>query len=165
MENNVAANLKNPDGFKNIPFKLKYIGQEKSQASVGKGGEQKEMDNNEIVATATLRAFDKAVAKLEKKYEQFHVKTPLVTVDPEFTAEIGTYDSVEGKDKYEVLEQRMNDKTGRIEYVRKGVLTVDPKKIWDNDPDSEKYEPTGATVLTGKVKDVMPGSLIRRTKK
>ena len=164
-ENNVAANLKNPDGFKNIPFKLKYIGQEKSQASVGKGGEQKEMSNDEIVAAATLRAFDKAIAKLEKKYEQFHVKTPLVTVDPEFTAEIGTYESVEGKDKYEILEQRINDKTGRVEYVRKGVLTVDPKKIWDNDPESEKYQPEGATVLTGKVKDVLPGSLIRRTKK
>ena len=164
-ENNVAANLKNPDGFKNIPFKLKYIGQEKSQASVGKGGDQKEMSNDEIVAAATLRAFDKSIAKLEKKYEQFHVKTPLVTVSPEFTAEIGTYESVEGKDKYEIFEQRINDKTGRVEYVRKGVLTVDPKKIWDNDPDSEKYQPEGATVLTGKVKDVLPGSLIRRTKK
>lgn len=165
LDSAIAQNMENPVGFKDLKFKFKYIGQEKSHASVGKGGEEnKDKSNDELVAEATLRAFDKAIAKLERKYEEFHVKTPLKTVEPEITAEIGTYDSVEGKDKYEILEQRTNEKTGRIEYIRKGIITVDPKQIWDNDPDSDKYEPNGATVFTGKVKDVLPGYIIRRTK-
>jgi hypothetical protein len=135
--------------------------------------QNKDLTNDQIVSIATYRAFDKAIAKLEKKYEAFHIKTPLIAVDPEFRAEIGTYDSVEGKDMYEVLEERYDEETKRTVYIRKGVLTVDGKKIWDNDPDSPTYMDPAApenegkcyTVLTGKVKDVAPGYLIRRTKK
>lgn len=160
--NAVQANMTNVEGFKATNFKLKYVGYEKSSASLSK---KAELTNDQIVEMATYRAFDKAIAKLERKYEAFYVKTPLTAVEPQFLAEIGTYDSVEGKDKYEVLEERFNEKTNRTEYVRKGVLTVDPKGIWDNDPDSPTYQQEGATVLLGKVKDVAPGYLIRRTKK
>lgn len=166
----VQENMKNVEGFKAIPFKLKYVGHEKSHASLA---QNKDLTNDQIVSIATYRAFDKAIAKLEKKYEAFHIKTPLIAVDPEFRAEIGTYDSVEGKDMYEVLEERYDEETKRTVYIRKGVLTVDGKKIWDNDPDSPTYMDPAApenegkcyTVLTGKVKDVAPGYLIRRTKK
>lgn len=184
-ENGVKDNYKNLEAFRNVPFKLKYLGQEKSNSNVGKTpnltpeevaflgvempaeeGEKPKLTNDQIVELATRRAFDKSIAKLEKKNEAFHVKSPLIVDENgQFFAEIGTYDSVEGKDKYEVLEEVYDEKTNRTKYVRLGVLTVDPKNIWDNDPESENYQEVGKTLLVGKVKNAYTGCLIRRTKK
>ena len=200
-ENNVKDNYKNIDAFRNGNYRVKFVGQEKSHASVSRNPKltldeynkykpaspetevpasdttvapavdsttlklKLDLTNDQIVEIATLRAFDKSIAKLEKKYEAFHVKSPLIVEDDKFYAEIGTYDSVEGKDKYEVLEEVFDEKTQRTKYVRLGVLTVDPKNIWDNDPESPNFQEQGRTLLQGKVKHAYSGCLIRRTKK
>ncbi len=68
--------------------------------------------------------------KLQKKFEAFRTKTPLVSVDP-LGAKIGMKEGVEGGDKYEVLEKQV-DAEGKVKWKRKGVIKVDKKKIWDN---------------------------------
>ena len=47
------------------------------------------------------------------------------------TAKIGLKEGIAGGDKYEVLEQEL-DAEGKTKYVRKGIVKVDKKQIWDN---------------------------------
>lgn len=84
----------------------------------------------ELVAIATVKAVDAVIAKLQRKYEVFRTKTPLLSGDP-LSAKIGLKEGLEGGDKYEVLEQTI-DKNGKTVYKRQGVIKVDKKQIWDN---------------------------------
>ena len=86
-------------------------------------------------------------------------------VEPEVTIGIGTKECVEKKDKFEILEQVLDEKTGRLVYRRCGVMQVEPSKIWDNDEESDNYQEEGATVLKGKVKNIYPSMLVRQTNK
>ncbi len=87
-------------------------------------------DNEDLIAMATVRATDNVIAKLQKKYEVFRTKTPLLSGDP-IAAKIGLKEGLEKKSKYEVLEQVLNKK-GVVEYKRVGVISVDKNHIWDN---------------------------------
>ncbi len=163
----IESNHTNYQGYMDSKFSLKFVGYETAHSSCGT---KKDRSQEDIVKIATMRAFDKVIAKLEKKYEVFRTKTPLLTVgDGEFTMGIGTMESVEEKDRYEVLEQTQDPKTGRTVYVRKGILTVAPDGVWDNaefDDNGDmnaNYNADGATRLTGKAKNLYPGMLLRYT--
>ncbi len=117
---------------------------------------------------ATIRNIDNVYSKLQRKYEVFKPKVPLYSGYP-ITAKIGRKEGLEGGERFEVLEQTVNQKTGRTEYVRKGVITVDKKSIWDNrynaadSPDSasdDKNPPVDRTTFKGG-KDYYSGMLIR----
>lgn len=162
IQQTVSDNFNNFEAFANMPFSLKFIGYETATASCGS---KKERTQEEIIAMATMRAFDKVIAKLERKYEVFRTKTPIMDVEPEVTIGIGTKECVEKKDKFEILEQVVDEKTGRVVYKRCGVMQVDPSKIWDNDEESDNYQEEGATVLKGKVKNIYPSMLVRQTNK
>lgn len=150
-------------------FKLEFIGDESSSESVLlKLGRTED----KIITEATVRSFNAVLAKLQRKYDQFKPKTPLYTGDP-ITAKIGLKEGLEGGDKFEVLEQVMDEKTGAVKYDRKGVITVDKKLIWDNRyslndtpeqvSDSEGKSSISVTTFKGG-KNYYSGLLIRQIK-
>ncbi len=122
---------KKKEGFDTTSlFSLKLIGTEKAWADVQSTIFSKRSEA-ELVRIATVNAIDAVIAKLQKKYDVFKTKTPLYTVNP-LTAKIGLKESLEKGDKFEVLEQELDEKTGRTTYVRQGVIKVDGSQIWDN---------------------------------
>ena len=111
-------------------FKLKYIGSEKSIADVQA---LKSMNINEdtLIARATIRAADKVITKLQRNHEEFRTKSPLIKTDP-IAAEVGAKEGVEIGDKFQVLEQ-VQDENGRTSYNKVGMIkTVREFGIWDN---------------------------------
>ncbi len=110
-------------------FQLKLLGYEKTRALIsglGSNAESEEM----IIENATLKSINSVYNKLQRKFEPFRTKTPLVSIEP-LGAKIGLKEGLEGGDKYEVLEQ-VFDAEGRVTYKRKGVIKVDKKNIWNN---------------------------------
>ncbi len=110
-------------------FKLKFVGYEIAWADLQSTSYTKKSEE-ELIRTATIRAMDAVIAKLQRKYEVFRTKTPLYSVDP-LAAKIGLKEGLEKGDRFEVLEQVM-DKDGRTRYKRKGIIKVDKNHIWDN---------------------------------
>ena len=92
---------------------------------------KKKRTDDELVATATNKATDAVIAKLQRDYEVFKTKIPLFSGDP-LTAKIGLKEGLEAGDKFEVLEQVLDEKTGRTKYERKGKIKVIGDQIWDN---------------------------------
>lgn len=152
-------------------FQFKYLGYQKASALItgmGANAENEEM----IIKNATIKSINSVYNKLQRKFEAFRTKTPLVSTDP-VAAKIGLKEGVEGGDKYEVLEQQY-DADGRVTYKRKGVIKVDKKNIWDNrfnageDPVDENGDPITIdetikyTQFKGSGKNFYPGMLIRQ---
>ena len=110
-------------------FKLELLGFQKASilvSGLGKDAKDEEM----IIKRATLKSIDAVYAKLQRKFEKFRTKTPLTSIEP-LAAKIGMKEGVENGDKYEVMEQSITAE-GKIEYKRKGVISVEKNKIWDN---------------------------------
>jgi hypothetical protein len=110
-------------------FQLKLLGFQKAKSLItglGKNAEDKDM----IIKNATIKSVDAVYAKLQKKFEQFRTKTPLISAKP-LGAKIGLKEGLEGGDKYEVLEKSI-DAEGKVKWKRKGVIKVDKAKIWNN---------------------------------
>lgn len=147
-------------------FQLKYIGEEKATSLVTFSLKEKRSEEK-IVEIATIRNIDAVYAKLQKKYDVFKTKTPLLTGDP-ITAKIGMKEGLEGGERFEVLEQIIDPLTERTKYKKVGVITVNKKKIWDNrynageDPDSKTSDLEATTFDGGK--NYYPGMLIRQIK-
>jgi hypothetical protein len=111
-------------------FKFRFIGDGRANANVPVSLKKKRSDD-ELVAIATDKAIDAVIAKLQRQYEVFKTKVPLFSGEP-ITAKIGLKEGLESGDKFEVLEQEMDEKTGRTKYVSKGKIKVDGDLIWDN---------------------------------
>ncbi|MBB5394947.1 hypothetical protein [Mucilaginibacter sp. AK015] len=111
-------------------FQMEYIGSEKSSSLVTFSLKQTRTED-QIVELATVRNVEHVFAKLQKAYEVFKPKTPIYSGEP-VTAKIGMKEGLEGGEKFEVLEQTVDPKTGLTTYVKRGTVTVDKKKIWDN---------------------------------
>ena len=152
-------------------FTLELIGDESAWADVQSTIYTKKTEE-ELIRVATVRAIDAVIAKLEKKYDIFKTKTPLYSVDP-LSAKIGLKEGLEGGDKFEVLEQTQDEKTGLTKYVCMGKIKVDKDQIWDNrymaaempkpDPGSAST-PIDRTLFEGSGKKFAPGMLIRQLK-
>ena len=118
------------DAFdKSTAFKLKYVGSEVSRNNL-QSTIFTTKSNDELIEIATIRAVDKNIGKLQRTFEEFRVKTPLLSGDP-ISAKIGLKEGIEKGDKFEVLEQLM-DEDGITSYKRVGVIKVDKNNIWDN---------------------------------
>jgi len=111
-------------------FKLKYLGTEGSSAIILFSLKEKRTED-QIIELATVRNADNVFAKLQKKYDVFKPKVPLMTGNP-ITAKIGMKEGIDNGDKFEVLEQTIDPKTGLTKYESKGKITVEKDKIWDN---------------------------------
>lgn len=167
-------NTDNLDEFSNTDiFTLKYLGEETAWADIQSSAFSKKTDE-ELVERATVRAIDNAIAKLQRKYEPFRTITPLLTTEPEITAQIGLKEDLEGGDKYEVLEKIQDPETNITTYKRVAVIKVDKNKIWDNrfaadveqaenqENDLGETQEINATHFKGSSKHIYPGMLIRQ---
>jgi hypothetical protein len=145
-------------------FKLKYVGSEISRTNLQSTVFSNKSDN-QLIEIATTRAVDKNIGKLQRTYEEFRVKTPLLSGDP-ISAKIGLKEDLEKGDKFEVLEQVINN-DGETEYRRVGKIKVDKRQIWDNrflsDEENEKKEDQPEyTVFKGNNNRYASGMLIRQ---
>lgn len=148
-------------------YAFKYIGYTTGWAQV-KAGIFTDKDQAELIKIATVNATDVAIAKLEKKYDVFKTKSPLmVAEDGTLYAHIGLKEGIEPKDKYEVLERAIDPKTGRTIYKSKGTITVVKDHIWDNrymaDQEPDHDSSINETYFEGNG-DYYNGLLIRQIK-
>ncbi|MFD1064036.1 hypothetical protein ACFQ1Q_12335 [Winogradskyella litorisediminis] len=144
-------------------YKLKYVGSQSAWADVQSSIFSSKSDV-QLVERSSIKATDKALAKLERKYEIFRTKSPLLSGDP-ITAKIGLKEGLKKGDKFEVLEQVL-DKNGKTTYKRVGIIKVDKSQIWDNrymehleGENPNKYE---YTLFSGKKNKYQAGMLIRQ---
>lgn len=154
-------------------FKLKYLGSATEWADIQSSIFAKASED-ELVERAAIRSVDEVIAKLQKKFEMFRTKTPLLTVEPEITAPVGMKEGLEGGDKFEVLEKMEDPVTHITTYKRVAVIKAQKGKIWDNrygaDEEQQELAKAGkgevqairATSFVGNNKKIYPGMLIRQ---
>lgn len=112
-------------------YKMNYIDKANSQEFLT-GVNSDEMQIY-VLKLVTYWAIDKSFNKLQKKYEDFAVKTPIIDVENGIaTVFIGTKEGITPKSKFEVLQLKYNETQDVFRYVRVGKLSVEKKKIWDN---------------------------------
>lgn len=145
-------------------YKLKYVGKVESS-----GGTTSFLGINEdqpvvMVRKACQRAIDENVVDLQRNYEDFRTKSPLVSVEP-ITAYVGMKEGVTSKSKFEVLEV-VELENGKHKYNRVGVIQPIENLIWDNRFMAVEEGAQGATLgfttfrkVSGK--DFSKGMLIR----
>ncbi|WP_405294940.1 hypothetical protein [Algibacter sp. Ld11] len=155
----------NPDKIKAFNdtdiFKLEYIGTETSWADI-QSTSYTQKSNLDLISVATVRAIDNVISKLQREFEVFRTKTPLISSDP-LAAKIGLKEGIEPGDKYEVLEQVLTDK-GTTEYKRLGVIKVEKDLIWDNRYNANQENRTNLeyTSFSGQKNKYFAGMLIRQ---
>ncbi len=110
-------------------FSLKYLGSEKAWADL-QSTKYTTKSEEDLVTIATVKSLDAVIAKLQKKHPQFRTVSPIHTIDP-LTAKIGKKEGLEAGDKYNVLEQVV-DENGITSYKNVGLIRVDKSQIWDN---------------------------------
>jgi len=148
---------------------MKFIGKETAQSLVMFNLKEKRTEE-QIVSLATVRNVNAVYSKLQKKYDVFKAKTPLLTAQPTITASIGMKEGLKGGEQFEVLEQSIDAKTGLTTYKSKGKITVEKDKVWDNrhnaGEDSAEENPAAALKVTTFKggKKFYPGILIRQVK-
>lgn len=149
-------------------FEMEYVGHQKGPSILyeeytGKGA----LGNSMVAGEATIRAIDASLGYLQREFEDFRVKAPLIDVnDSEITAFIGTKEGVTKKSSFEVLERVYNERKNRYEYKKVSSIKVDKNHpIFKNDyVFGQEEEPVGKTYFKGSASELAPGMLIRQTK-
>ncbi len=148
-------------------FAMVYLGMQESSGKdisfIGINESEPEM----MVRKACQRALDENVANLQKNFDVFKIKAPLLSLQP-LTCEIGKKEGVTEDSRFEVLEV-VEDNKGHIEYKRAGIIRPVKDKIWDNRFMAKEENTEGANLgfttfekLSGG--DFYPGMLIREIK-
>lgn len=145
-------------------YKLKYVGKVESS-----GGTTSFLGINEdqpivMVRKACQRAIDENVVDLQRNYEEFRTKSPLISIEP-LTAYVGKKEGVTPNSKFEVLEV-VELENGSHKYNRVGIIEPIANLIWDNRFMAVEEGAQGATLgyttfrkVNGK--DFAKGMLIR----
>lgn len=146
-------------------FKLQYVGD-----VISKGGRTsflgiKEEEPQLMIRKACQRALDENVADLMKKYDQFRIKSPILTVDPTITVQIGLKEGVTPNSRYEVLEAQ--EENGKTIYKRIAVIKPVANRIWDNRYMASEELAYGSdfgatTFIKESGGDIIPGHLVRQ---
>lgn len=111
-------------------YHLKYVGKVESKGSTTSFLGIKEDEPVMMVRKACQRAIDENIVDLQREFEQFRTKTPLLSVEP-LTAYIGMKEGVTSKSRFEVLEVvEMED--GSRKYNKVGEIKPVDNLIWDN---------------------------------
>lgn len=111
-------------------FTLNYLGDVVSSGSTTSFMGISEQEPELMIRKACQRAIDDNVCDLQKKYDQFKVKSPITSVQPTIRVGIGLKEGLNKNSKFEVLEAQ--EKDGKIVYKRVGVIKPVPSLIWDN---------------------------------
>ena len=159
------------DKFNNTDlFQLELVGMEKQTIRV-LNLTSEDLNKQQIIGEATRRTMNKVYAKLQKEYDVFKPKMPLLTASKkDCTAKIGMKEGLEGNEKFDVLEKSV-DKDGLTIYKKKGVIKVNKKQLWDNqfyaaNPPEQKGKdgPITATGFKGCKNSFYKGMLIKQIK-
>lgn len=145
-------------------FKLKYIGKHEAVSGNLSLEGVNIYDPQAAMIKVCTRAIDESIVNLQKKYEEFKIKTPLFSVEP-ITAKIGMKEGVSAKNKYEVLETVVSEE-GKTTYRRVGVIQPIEGKIWDNRYMAVEERASGANLQETTFRKISggefyPGMLIR----
>lgn len=131
------------------------------------GEESYTITQDKLIERVVARCLDINIAKLQKVYPDFRIKTTLMSVNP-IQADIGLKEGLTHNDLYEVLEKEI-DENGIMSFKRVGIVQPEKGKIKDNRymafDDNEKAKDLKYTTfkkLSGK--DFSPGMLIREIK-
>lgn len=148
-------------------YKLKYVGKVESRGGSVSFLGIKEDQPIMMVRKACQRAIDENIVDLQREYEEFRTKTPLLSVEP-LTAYIGMKEGVTEKTKFEVLET-IELEDGSHKYERVGVIEPIPNMVWDNRFMAAEEGAKGAglgftTFRKVSGKDFSKGMLIREIK-
>lgn len=148
-------------------FKLKYIGSQHSDGGTTSFMGVKLDEPEQMIRKACQRALDENVMMLQRNFESFKIKSPLISTSP-LCAEIGLKEGITPDSKFEVLEAVM-DKNNKITYKRVGVIKPIPNLIWDNRYMAVEEGAYGADFRHTTFKKVSgnnfyPGMLIREIK-
>ena len=148
-------------------FTLIFLGMQESSGKDISFMGINESEPQVMVRKACQRALDENVANLQKNFDVFKIKSPLLAVAP-LKCEIGKKEGITEKSRFEVLEAVEDDK-GHIEYKRVGVIRPAKNLIWDNRFMAKEEKAEGAELgfttfekVSGK--DFYPGMLIREIK-
>jgi len=150
----------NLEKFYDIDFKMNFLGKERATSlvtfSLRKG--EGNRTEKEILDLSTNRNIDKVLVKLQRGYEQFMPIFPLQSDSPP-GAYLGTKEGIDGGEKFEVLQKNPDGS-----YKSVGTITVDKKKVWDNQYQGSGTEVSdGMTYFKGKLKKGQgKGTLIRQ---
>jgi hypothetical protein len=132
--------------------------------------------DTKLIARATVRATDAAIADLQKKYEEFKTLATLHQEDDgTLFSYIGKKEGIDSGDKFEVLERVMKD--GKETFKVVTTIKVDKKGVWDNregageiiqgsaqDKEDDDINTSLTYTTFGKSKKMLEGSLIRQVK-
>lgn len=148
-------------------FKLKYVGSQHSDGSMTSFMGVNLDNPKQMIRKACQRALDENVMMLQRNFESFKIKTPLISTAP-LCAEIGLKEGITSDSKFEVLEA-VADKDGHITYKRVGVIKPVSNLIWDNRYMAQEEGAYGADFRYTTFKkvsgsDFYPGMLIREIK-
>ena len=146
-------------------FKMKFVGEVESDGSTTSFMGINEDEPLLMVRKACQRAIDDNIADLQKEYDQIRIKAPIVSVEPTIQVQIGLKEGITQDTKFEVLEAQ--EKDGRVEYKRVGIIKPVPSKIWDNRYMASEEGAYGAdfgatTFKKESGKDFYPGLLVRQ---
>lgn len=157
------------NGFKG-DFNLKVVGGQTATTIIAfsSNNDDNGPTNEDIIKRATRRTIDNVISKLQKKYDEFKPIFPLASVNP-FSAYVGLKEGINNRSRFEVFSKIIDKKTGNQVMSKVGDLRVDKKnKIWDNRFDftdiEKSKENEGRTILKGKIKNAMPGMLVKLKK-
>tara|TARA_Y100000766_G_scaffold151189_1_gene129924 strand:- start:4252 stop:5604 length:1353 start_codon:yes stop_codon:yes gene_type:complete len=158
------------DKFNNSDlFQLELVGMEKQTIRV-LNLTSEDLNKQQIINEATRRTMNKVYAKLQKEYDVFKPKMPLLSASKkDCTAKIGMKEGLEGGEKFDVLEKSV-DKDGLTIYKKKGIIKVNKKMLWDNQfyaskpKQKNKKEPITATGFKGCKNSFYKGMLIKQIK-
>jgi len=155
-----------PKAFENSDiFKMEYVGRQGSRSLVT-FSLTKNRTENEIIDVATVRNIDNTFAKLQKEYDVFKPKVPVLTSQP-LTAQIGMKEGLEGGEQFDVLEMSVDCDTYRTQYDVVDRVRVDKSMVWDNRYKAGLEENTSsldATHFTGANGKVAVGMLLKQIK-
>lgn len=121
-----------PIPFENIrgKFHLKFVGKVESKGSTTSFLGINEDQPVKMVRKACQRALDDNIVDLQRQFEAFRTKTPLIQTDT-LRAYIGLKEGVSADSRFEVLEV-IEEEDGHHRYKRVGVIKPVSDLIWDN---------------------------------
>lgn len=149
-------------------YRLRYVGKVESNGGSTSFLGIKEDEPLMMVRKACQRAIDENVVDLQREFEEFRTKTPLLTAEP-ITAYVGKKEGITAKSKFEVLETiEMED--GSHKYNKVGEIEPIDGMIWDNRFMATEEGADGATLgyttfRAVKGKNFAKGMLIREITK
>lgn len=148
-------------------YRLRYVGKVESSGSTTSFMGVKLDEPIMMVRKACQRALDENVVNLQREFEEFRTKSPLVSAEP-ITAYVGMKEGVTKDSRFEVLEV-VEREDGTREYKRVGTISPIENLIWDNRYMAEEEGAAAAflgctTFQKESGGDFFPGMLIREIK-